>query len=273
MTTTAFVLSGGGSLGAVQVGMLQALAAHRIRPDLIVGTSVGAINGAYFAGDATLVGADALADIWRSVRSSDVFPLRPLTSMSGLLGRRAAVSSSRPLRQLLERHVRFARLEDAPVPLHMIGADLMTGAEVRLSSGPAVDAALASAAIPGVLPPVQIAGRWLVDGGVANHTPVSTALSLGAERVYVLATSHQCHLLEPPRGAVQAATHAYGLLTQRQLTRALADVPGHFDVRVPPPPCPTSVSPADFRRVGELIERSREAAAAWLQEASARVPA
>lgn len=273
MTTTAFVLSGGGSLGALQVGMLQALAAHRIRPDVIVGTSVGAINGAHLAGDATLTGAEALADVWRSLRTADVFPLRPLASLTGLLGRRTAVSSSGPLRQLLERHVRFEQLEDAPIPLHMIGADLMTGAEVRLSSGPAVDAALASAAIPGILPPVEIAGRWVVDGGVANHTPVSVALSLGAERVYVLATSHQCHLLEPPRGAVQAAAHVYGLLTQRQLTRALADVPGHFDVRVPPPPCPTNVSPADFSRVGELIDRSREATAEWLRESPTRVPA
>lgn len=264
MTTTAFVLSGGASLGAVQVGMLQSLAAHRVHPDMVVGTSVGAINGAHVAGDATAAGADALAGLWRSLRTRDIFPMRPLVSAAGLLGRHAAITSSRPLRHLLERHVRFDRLEDAPVPLHVIGADVLTGAEVRLSSGPTVDAVLASAAIPGILPPVEIEGRLVVDGGVVNHTPVSVALSLGADRVYVLTTSHQCHLVEPPRGAVQAAAHAYALLTQRQLVQALADVPGYFDLRIPPPPCPTTVSPADFSRVGELIDASRELTDAWL---------
>lgn len=267
MVTTAFVLSGGASLGAVQVGMLHALAEHDVWPDVIVGTSVGALNGAHLAGNPSAAGIDELADLWRSLRSRDIFPLRPRAALRGLLGGQSALTSARPLRRLLERCVRFGRLEDAPVPLQVITTDVLTGAEVRLSTGPTVEAVLASAAIPGILPPVEIDGRTLVDGGVANHTPVSAALSLGADRIYVLASSHDCHLPTPPRGAVAAATHAFGLLTQGQLRHALAEVPDGIDVRVPPPPCPTEVSPMDFRRVAEFIDRGRAATDAWLNTA------
>lgn len=270
MVTTAFVLSGGASLGAVQVGMLQALTEHEVAPDLIVGTSVGALNGAYLAGNASAAGVEELAELWRPLRKRDIFPLRPRGALCALFGQDSALTTSRPLRRLLERYLVFERLEDAPVPLHVVATDVLTGAEVLLSSGSAVETILASAAIPGVLPPVEIDGRTLIDGGVANHTPVSTALSLGADRVYVLASSHDCHLLEPPRGAVAMATHAYTLLAQHQLRHALAEVPDGVDVRVPPPPCPTEVSPMDFRRVGEFIDRSRQATAEWLASSVSR---
>lgn len=264
MATTAFVLSGGASLGAVQVGMLQALADHDVWPDVIVGASVGALNGAHLAGNPSAAGIDELAELWRSLRTRDIFPLRPRAALRGLIGGDSALTTARPLRRLLERCLRFDRLEHAPVPLQVIATDVLTGGEVRLSTGPAVEAVLASAAIPGVLPAVELDGRTLIDGGVANYTPVSAALSLGADRVYVLASSHDCRLAAPPRGAVAAATHAFGLLTQRQLRHALAEIPDGVDIRVPPPPCPTEVSPMDFRRTSELMDRSRAATAAWL---------
>lgn len=212
MATTAFVLSGGASLGAVQVGMLQALADHEIVPDIIVGTSVGALNGAHLAGNPTAAGVAELTELWRPLRTRDIFPVRPRAALAGLFGHETALTSSRPLRRLLERHLRFERLEDAPVPLQVIATDVLTGAEVRLSTGPAIEAVLASAAIPGILPPVEIDGRTLIDGGVANHTPVSAALTLGADRVYVLASSHDCHLATPPKGALlMAQAHRRGV--------------------------------------------------------------
>lgn len=110
----------------------------------------------------------------------------------------------------------------------------------------------------------DVPGAVDVDAGTGGAGSAASSVSLGADRIYVLASSHDCHLPTPPRGAMAAATHAFGLLTQGQLRHALAEVPDDVDVRVPPPPFPTEVSPMDFRRTSELIDRSRAATAAWL---------
>ncbi len=177
---TAFVLAGGGSLGSVQVGMLRALVLHGISPDLVVGASVGSINGAFFAGRPDAVGVQRLEEIWRGIRRRDVFPLAPLASLFGFFSRPDHLVSPRALRRLIERNFPYDRLESTPLPAHVIATDLLTGDEVRLSSGPAVEALLASAAIPAIFPPVRIGKLHLVDGGVANNTPISAAVELGA---------------------------------------------------------------------------------------------
>ncbi len=156
--TTAFVLSGGGSLGAVQVGMLQALLRWGARPDLVVGTSVGAVNGAWVAGHPGTAGPDGLASVWRGLRRADVFPSSPSRALAAVTGRSRAVVSPHGLRHLLAEHIQFQRLEDAPIPLHVAVADVLTGEDVLLSSGPAVDAVMASAAIPGIYPPAEAGG-------------------------------------------------------------------------------------------------------------------
>jgi NTE family protein len=154
--SVAFVLSGGASLDAIQVGMLRALVHHGIRPDLIVGTSVGAINGGFVASrDFTHETIDELADLWLGLRRTQVFPLGPVTGLLGLLGARTSLVPGGALRRLISRHSHDGRLEELPTPLHVIACDVLTGEEVRLSSGPLVDAVLASAAIPGVLPPID----------------------------------------------------------------------------------------------------------------------
>src|SRR3954471_20532494 len=153
--TTAFVLSGGASLGAVQVGMLRALYERDIAPDLIVGTSAGALNGAYIASRRqTVATADALAGVWRHLRRGQVFPLNPLTGLLGFLGARDHLVPASGLRRVIERHVECDRLEEMPIPLHVVAVDVTSGEELRLSSGAALDAVLASASIPAVLPPV-----------------------------------------------------------------------------------------------------------------------
>lgn len=182
---TAFVMAGGGSLGAVEVGMLRELLAWGEAPSFVVGASAGAINGAFFAALPTAAGVDRLEAIWVGLRRSDLFPFN-LRSVLGLLTRRAHLVDSAGLRALLERHLPHAQLEDSAIPVHIVASDMVTGEEVLLSNGPAVDAVLASAAIPGVFPPVRVAGRLLVDGGVSNNTPISTAMRLGATRIIVL---------------------------------------------------------------------------------------
>lgn len=135
--TVAFVLSGGGSLGAVQVGMLRALGDHGITPDLLIGTSAGAVNAAWVAAHgmspASLAG---LGDTWSTVHRGDVFPLSPRQVMRGLLGLSTGVAPSTNLRRLVSDHVSIQRLEDAPIPVHLVAADLLSGAACALSKPP-----------------------------------------------------------------------------------------------------------------------------------------
>src|SRR5689334_6838503 len=199
--STAFVLSGGASLGSIQVGMLEALYERGIQPDLIVGTSAGALNGAFIAErPQTVETAHALAEVWRGLKHGQVFPVNPLAGALGILGARTHLVPDSGLRRLVRRYAVSERLEETYVPLHVIATDVLRGADVRLSQGPLVDAVLASAAIPGVLPAVEWEGRTLIDGGVANNAPISHALELGADEIYVLPTGAPCELHDAPRG-------------------------------------------------------------------------
>lgn len=172
--TRAFVLSGGASLGAIEVGMLQALFERGVAPDLIVGTSVGAINGAFIASrEPTVATALELGENWRGLRRGKVFPVNPLTGFIGFIGASDHLVPEGNLRRLIAEHIQVKRLEQMRIPLHVIVTDVLSGQELRQSEGPAVDAALASAAIPGVFAPIEVEGRRLMDGGVTNNTPLS----------------------------------------------------------------------------------------------------
>ena len=182
----AFVLPGGATRGAGQVGMLQALTEHGIRPDFVVGTSVGAMNAASYAADATLGGLGHLAELWTVARRSQIFPFAPRAVAESLRERRGYLLPNDGLRDWIGTHVGHGRLEDFPIPVHAVAADVDSGAPVVLSHGDAVTALLASTAIPGVFPAVTIGGRSLCDGGVAADIPVPQAVALGAETIYVL---------------------------------------------------------------------------------------
>lgn len=270
---TAFVFSGGASLGPVQVGMVDALYARGIRPDALVGCSVGAINAAFLAArPPTAATVAALAERWRAVRRAMVFPVRALTGMRGLLGRGDHLVPPDGLRAQLGADLTGLDFADLALPLHVVAADVVTGEEVRLSTGPVLEAVLASTAIPGLLPPVQRDGRWLVDGAVADNTPISQAVALGAREIYVLPTGHACALAAPPRSAVGAALQALILLTH---SRLVTDIEHHRDrVRlvVLPPPCPLGVSPLDFTQSRMLVARARADAEAFLDAGGAERP-
>jgi NTE family protein len=270
----AFVLSGGAGLGAIQVGMLHALYEGGITPDLIVATSAGAINGAFIAGRPQSVEtAEALAAIWREVRRGQVFPLNPLTGLLGFLGARPHLVPDSGLRRLVEDHVETERLEQLPVPLHVVAVDVITGEEALLSAGPLVEAVMASSAIPAVMPPVPWESRKLMDGGVANNTPISHAIALGAREIYVLPTGHACALERAPGTALGMALHALSLLTH---SRLITDIELHrHDAKlvVLPPPCPLAIAPIDFGHAPELVERSLHDARAFLDDGGAERPA
>ena len=269
--TTAFVLTGGGSLGAVQVGMLQALVDRDVRPDLLVGTSVGALNAAFVAGRGFSAETVAELDaIWRLVRRVDVFPFEPLRHLRGR--HRAALCSPAGLRRLLTAQLRMARLEEARVPVHVTATNVLSGEEVLLSRGDAVSAVLASAAIPAVFPPVEIDGTLLYDGGLADNAPISKAVALGATRVFVLPTGYACALGVPPQSVLAHALHALTLLIERRLILDVARYADMVEVAVLPPLCPLTVGPGDFRHTGELIERARHATRRWLDEGGTTLP-
>lgn len=265
--TVAFVLSGGASLGAIQVGMLRALYERRVAPDLIVGTSAGALNGAFIASrPQTVDTADELAGVWSGLRRGQVFPLNPLTGLLGFAGLRDHLVPASGLRRLIARHTGHERLEDLPIPLHVVAVDVMTGEELRLSSGDLPDAVLASAAVPGVLSPVVWGDRVLMDGGVANNTPISHAIELGATRIYILPTGHACALDEPPGGALAMALHAVSLLTQRRLVDDIERHRGSAKLIVLPPPCPLGIQPIDFDHAEDLIARALGDARTFLDQ-------
>jgi NTE family protein len=270
----AFVLSGGASLGAVQVGMLQALYERGIAPDVIVGTSAGALNGAFIASrPQTVSTADALGAIWRDLRRGQAFPLNPVTGLLGFLGARDHLVPDSGLRRLIARHIEHAQLQKMPIPLHVVAVDVVSGEELRLSRGPVLDAVLASAAIPAVLPPVPWGDRMLMDGGVANNTPISHAVDLGAQRIYVLPTGHACSLDEPPEGALGMALHAISLLTHRRL---IDDIERHRDdaqLIVLPPPCPLGIQPIDFSHADQLIDSGLQDAREFLAGGGEERPA
>lgn len=263
--TTAFVLAGGGSLGAIEVGMLRELLAWGEAPSFVVGASAGAINAAYFAASPTLEGVSKLEKIWGGLKRQDLFPFN-LRSLLGLLTQRAHLVDSSGLRRLLERHLPYAQLQDAALPVHIVASDLVTGDEVLLSTGSAVDAVLASTAIPGVFPPVRVNGQLLVDGGVANNTPISTAMRLGATRIVVLPTGFACALKQVPAAAIGRAMHALSLLVARQLVHDAERFAGVVELRIVPALCPLDCSPYDYSVGGQLIERAAMTTRLWLED-------
>jgi NTE family protein len=145
-----------------------------------------------------------------------------------------------------------------------VATDLLAGTELRLSSGPALPALLASAAIPGIFPAQRIGDRHVIDGGVANHTPVSAAIDLGATRLVVLPTGYSCALAEPPKRAIATALHGLNILIARQLTHAVQRYRSHVEILVVPPLCPLNVLPYDFASCGTLIDRAMASTAQWL---------
>lgn len=262
--TTAVVLSGGGSLGAVQVGMLLALADEGVVPDLVVGTSVGAVNACALARTAWPGSVHALAVLWSQVHRRQVFPVSLGGALLAVGGARDHIVSDRAFKNLLADHLGDLHLEDGALPVHVVATDAATGKEVVLSEGPAVELAMASAAIPGVFPPVTVDGRSLFDGGLVDNTPISVAVELGADLVYALPTGYACALPRLPRSALGMALHAVTLALQRRLVDDVFAYQGAVDLRVAPPLCPLAVAPTDFRRSARLIERGRARTAAWL---------
>jgi len=262
---TAFVFAGGGSLGAVQVGMLKAFTNTGIIPDFIVGASVGAINAAFFASDPTPNGADRLEQIWLKIRREDVFPVSSLGTFVGLMLFRNYICSPKPLKNLIQRHLTHDRLEDLPVPTVIMATDLFNGNEVTLSQGNVVKSLLAGSAIPMVFPPVKIDEQYLVDGGITNNTPISVAMALGATRVIIFPTGICCAQKTPPKGIIEMALQTISLSVSHRLASDIDRFRKEIDIVLLPVLCPLDVSMFDFTRTADLIGRAEENITHWIE--------
>ena len=268
----AFVLGGGGILGAAEVGMLAALLERGIRPDLIVGTSIGALNGAAIAADPTIAGAARLTHLWRDVTASGVFSGSVLRRVSTLARTRTHLHANTALRRLLDRQFGDALIEDLPVRFECVAAGIESASEHWLRSGPVVDAVLASAAVPGILPPVRIGDEHFIDGGIVNSIPVGRAVELHAATIYVCHVGRIDRPLTVPRQPFEVGLVTFEIARRHRFHADMAALPDDVDVHVLPtgdrePPRYDSIANlrySDFSRVERRVEEAHRATSAYL---------
>jgi NTE family protein len=229
--------------------MLHALYERGIRADLLVGTSVGALNASFVASrPQTPATAIELATVWQGVERGDVFPMSLRTMVGGVFGHRDHLISTRGLRKIVRRYVEFDELADATTPLHLVAFDVTFGEEVVLSQGSAVEAIAAACSIPGVFPRVSIGDRLLIDAGVVNNTPISHAVELGAELIYVLPTQGPSYTEPPPHlTAFDAAIYGLTVLVGSRLEADIARYRDEVELIVLPA--------ANSQRVSRFISR------------------
>ena len=269
-TSTAFVLGGGGHLGAHEVGMLRALLERDIVPDLVVGTSIGAINGAMVAADPALPTVDRLTALWSSIADRDILGGSLFSSVRQLARSGTHAYSNRSLRALLRETLTVATIEELAVPFQCVAASIERGTAVYFESGPLLDAVLASSAVPGLLPPVEIDGEHYLDGGLVDSIPLGRAVTLGATDVFVLQVGRVEQPLTPPRRPWEVAMVAFEIARRHRFVRDLATVPADVRVHVLPTgeqlryTDPSQLKYRDFSRTASRIERSHRAAARYL---------
>lgn len=255
----AAVLSGGGNHGAVQVGMLRSLVEHEIEPELVLGASIGAINGVAFAQDPTLPGIARLEELWRGLDEAEIMPSGWLPNAVALARRGEAIQSNDALRGLLEGMLRFETFEELPLRFQCVATDVRGVREAWFSSGSMVDPILASAALPAVLPAVEIDGVRYLDGAIVNDVPISRAVELGARTIYVL----HCGTIDRPRPEpkrpLDVAVQAYWVARHHRFKRDLETLPDGVEAIVLPTGVTQTLRFNDFTHSAEMIRRSYEA--------------
>jgi NTE family protein len=233
--STAFVLGGGGVLGAVEVGMLQALLERGVAPDLVLGTSVGALNGALVARDPTPAVVDNLVELWRQASEGrEVYGDKPLRTVRRAVSRQTHLYSSEPLRRRLEDELGEVTFEELAVPFQVCAASIERAAEHWFSTGPVVEAVVASAAVPGLLPPAAVGEEHYLDGGIVNSIPLGRAVALGASRVFVLQVGRIDRPLTVPTRPWQVARVSFEVARRHRFHRELEEVPDDVEVHVLP---------------------------------------
>jgi NTE family protein len=269
LSTVAFVLGGGGVHGAAEIGMLKALFDAGIHPGLVLGTSIGAINGAVVAADPK--GAvDRLAVLWEGVGEDDPFSGSIFDRMMTLARSRTHLHDNAPLRRLLETALPVARFEELEIPFQCVASGIETAAAHWFSAGPLVEPILASAAVPGLLPAVRIGDTHFYDGGLVHSIPLGRAIRLGATKVYVLQVGRVEAPLRPPESPWEVGLVAFEIARRHRFVEELATVPDHVAVHVLPSgdvlrfDDARSLRYRDTSGTRERIERARLATSEYL---------
>jgi NTE family protein len=257
---TALVLAGGGTRGAVQIGMLQVLTEHGFVPDRIYGCSVGAVNGVAFAGDPTRRGVERMTEIWTGLTRDAVYPQGRLHGPWLYVRQRNSVYPNDGLRKVIEAGIGLERLEDAAIPIEVVATSLTDGQERWFTYGPAVEAVLASSAIPTIFPPIEIDGERYIDGAVVDNVPVRRAIDCGATRIVVLLCGPPLYSPVPTRRPVEAMIDALFISIHARFVREMAQIPAGVEVIV----CSGSESRTrdfdDFSTTEALIAEGRKEA-------------
>lgn len=253
--TVGFVLGGGGVLGAVEVGMVRALYDAGIRPDLVVGTSIGALNGVVLAALPPEEATERLTELWSSPAARDVFRASVARQVGQLVRTGTHAHSAAPLRALLEP-IEDLTFEDLPIPFQCCAASIERAAEQWFAEGPLIDAVLASCAVPGLLPPVRIGDEHYLDGGLVNSIPVARALELGADQVFVLQVGRIEQPLRAPSKPWEVAMVAFEIARRHRFARDMASLPDDVDMHVLPTGIPVeSKNPLAYRSFGLIRKR------------------
>jgi NTE family protein len=271
--SVAFVLGGGGLLGAYEVGMLRALLEARVLPDLVVGASVGAVNGVVVAADPAPEAADRLAALWQDLESSGLFAGSLFGQLRTLAKTGTSLHTGEPLRELLDKHLPVTTFDELVVPFQCVAASVERAAEHWFTEGPLVDAVLASCAVPGLLPPVEVAGESYLDGGLVHSIPVGRAVALGARTLYVLQVGRIERPLTRPRRPWEVALVAFEIARRHRFAADMASLPDGVTAYVLP--TGADEGPAGIRSqlryrdtgsIGERIDRAYVATRDYLQD-------
>lgn len=274
-TPVAFVLGGGGALGACEVGMLQGLLETGVVPDVVLGTSIGAVNGAIVAADPTAAGVERLRSLWEDAGRDTAFATSTLRQVRTLARSRTHLQAIEPLRRRLAAALPVERIEDLAVAFQCVAASIERAAEHWFSDGPVADAVLASSAVPGILPPVEVDGEHYIDGGIVNSIPVGRALALGARTIYVLQVGRLEQPLRVPRWPWEVGLVAFEVARRHRFQSDMASLPESVDVHVLPTggtaapafnDIPGQLRYRNLTRVGRRIEGAREASLRYLEE-------
>ncbi|QKE83032.1 patatin-like phospholipase family protein [Arthrobacter sp. NEB 688] len=265
---TAFVLGGGGVLGATQVGMVRALAEAGVVPDLVLGTSIGALNGAFVAADPTPAGAARLAEVWEAVVREGVFVENPVRQAARAARSRTHLLSNAPLRHVIDAYLPVSTFEELAVPFQCVAARIEDSSAAWFDTGGLTWPVVASCSVPGLFPPVVIDGWSHLDGGLVHSIPVGRALALGATRVFVLQVGRVEQPLAPPRRPWEVGTVAFEIARRHRYVHEMASVPPEVETHVLPSGAAStpnvSLREARSSRMRERERQAYEASAEYL---------
>lgn len=270
MPKTAFVLGGGGVLGATQVGMLQALLAADITPDLVVGTSIGAVNGAFVAADPTKEGVGRLEELWRDVVRSGEMNESPVRQAARFAKHRTHVMRRGLIPDLVERHLGIDTIEELPVPFQCVAAEIESSGSRWFTSGPIAPAVAASCAVPGLFAPVEIDGAHYMDGGLVHSIPVGRAIALGATDIHVLQVGRVEQPLMAPKNPLDVGLVAFEIARRHRFVEEIAEVPDSVRLHILPSGMERTPSSAigqgSVAKVEDRMQRALDASSGYLED-------